>query len=138
MVDPTAPRVEDVVRLPEDASLDQVAETMHAEGVGSVVVTGETTDLAGIVTDRDVALALRDGIDPTQTTASDVMTADPVTAEQGAEVFEVVEMMREEGVRRLPLVDEAGDVVRLVSLDDVLALLGEEFADVAALVEAQT
>ncbi|MGB9964233.1 cyclic nucleotide-binding/CBS domain-containing protein [Halobacterium hubeiense] len=138
MVDPTAPRVEDVVRLPEDASLDQVAETMHAEGVGSVVVTGEATDLAGIVTDRDVALALRDGIDPTQTTASDVMTADPVTAEQGAEVFEVVEMMREEGVRRLPLVDEAGDVVRLVSLDDVLALLGEEFADVAALVEAQT
>ncbi|MCD2200182.1 CBS domain-containing protein [Halobacterium sp. KA-4] len=137
MVDPTAPRIEDVVRLPEDAFLDQVAETMHAEDVGSVVVTGDTTDLAGIVTDRDLALALRNGIDPEQTTVDEVMTPDPVTAEKGAEIFEVVETMRDEGVRRLPLVDEAGDVVRLVSLDDALVLLGEEMADVAELVEAQ-
>ncbi|MFB6270760.1 MAG: CBS domain-containing protein [Halobacterium sp.] len=137
MVDPTAPRIEDVVRLPEDAFLDQVAETMHSEDVGSVVVTGDDTDMAGIVTDRDLALALREDIDHTETTAGDVMTEDPVTAEAGAEIFDVLETMDDAGVRRVPLVDDAGDVVRLVSLDDALVLLGEEMADVADLIETQ-
>jgi CBS domain-containing protein len=132
-----SPWREDVVSVPRTAFLDQVAETMAGQDVGSVVVTDDSDELAGIVTDRDLALTLREGIDPTTTTAEDVMTTDVVTAEPGTHVFQMIETMKAEGIRRLPVVDEAGDPVRLVTLDDAMVLLGEELGDVADLIERQ-
>lgn len=123
--------------VPTTAFVDQVAETMAAEDVGCVVVTDDGGELAGIVTDRDLALTLREEIDPTTTTAEAVMTTDVVTVEPGTHVFEMLETMKAEGIRRLPVVDEAGDPVRLVTLDDAMVLLGEELADVAELIERQ-
>jgi CBS domain-containing protein len=132
-----SPWREDVVSVPPTAFLDQVAETMAGQDVGSVVVTDGSDELAGIVTDRDLALTLREDLDPTTTTAEDVMTTDLVTVKPGTHVFEMLETMRDEDVRRLPVVDEAGDPVRLVTLDDTMVLLGEELADVAELIERQ-
>lgn len=123
--------------VPTTAFVDQIAETMAAEDIGSVVVTDDNQKLAGIVTDRDLALEMRETFDPTTTTAEDVMTTDLVTVEEGATVFQMLETMREEGVRRLPVVDEAGDPIRLVTLDDAMVVLGEELGDVAELIESQ-
>lgn len=125
-----------VVSVPGSVSLDQVAETMHAENVGSVLVTNDG-DLAGIITDRQVALSLREGIDPLDATAAEYMTPDPATIDRGETVFSMLETMKTEGVRRLPVVDEDGDPVSVVSLDDALVVLGDELGDVSDLVDEQ-
>ncbi|WP_435099120.1 CBS domain-containing protein [Halarchaeum sp. P4] len=125
-----------VVSIPGNASLDQVAETMYSEDVGFLLVTNEG-EPAGALTDRQVALALRHEADPTATTANEVMTPDPVSVEQGTDVFRILQTMKDEEVRRVLEVDADGDPVSVVSLDDLLVLLGEELGDVAALVEAQ-
>lgn len=125
-----------VVSIPGNASLDQVAETMYSEDVGFLLVTHEG-EPAGALTDRQVALALRNEADPTATTANEVMTPDPVSVEQGTDVFRILETMKEEEVRRVLEVDADGDPVSVVSLDDLLVLLGEELGDVADLIEAQ-
>ncbi|MFB6071792.1 MAG: CBS domain-containing protein [Halobacterium sp.] len=128
---------EGVVTVRENEFVDQVAASMHAEDVGSVVVVDETEKPTGVLTDRDLALALRERTDLEDVTAGDLMTEDPVTVEEGTSVVSVLDTMKSEGVRRVPVVDEAGDPVRVVSLDDALVLLGEELADVAELVEEQ-
>lgn len=133
---PVADVSRSVVSVPGNASLDQVAETMHAEDVGFLLVThgGEP---AGALTDRQVALSLREAPDVTAATANEVMTPGVVSVEEGTDVFRVLETMKQESVRRVLEVDGDGDPVGVVSLDDVLVLLGEEMGDVAGLVEAQ-
>lgn len=132
---PVADVSRSVVSIPGTASLDQVAETMHAEDVGFLVVTQEG-EPAGALTDRQVALSLRNEADPTATTASELMTPELVTIGRDMDVLRIVQKMKLEEVRRVVVVDD-DDPVSVVSLDDVLVLLGEELGDVADLLEAQ-
>ncbi|QLC33506.1 CBS domain-containing protein [Halarchaeum sp. CBA1220] len=133
---PVADVSRSVVSIPGTASLDQVAETMHAEGVGFLVVTQEG-DPVGALTDRQVALSLRNEVDPTATTASELMTTELVTIGRDMDVLRIVQKMKLEEVRRVVVVDDDDEPVGVVSLDDVLVLLGEEMGDVADLLEAQ-
>jgi CBS domain-containing protein len=108
----TAPETIDV-----GASLRDAATIMRREDIGSVIVT-ENDAIAGIVTDRDIALrAVAAGRDPS-TTVADVMTRSPATIEPTATVQEAIEVMREHDVRRVP-VAEGGRAIGVVSLGDV-------------------
>ncbi|WP_211312771.1 CBS domain-containing protein [Halarchaeum salinum] len=125
-----------VVSIPGNASLDQVAETMYSEDVGFLVVTHEG-EPAGALTDRQVALSLRNEVDPTAATANELMTPELVTIGRDMDILRIVEKMKLEEVRRVVVVDDDEDPVSVISLDDVLVLLGEEMGDVADLLEAQ-
>ncbi|GAD51293.1 CBS domain protein [Halarchaeum acidiphilum MH1-52-1] len=126
----------DVVSIPGNAPLDQVAETMYSEDVGFLVVTHEG-EPAGALTDRQVALSLRNEADPSSTTANELMTPDLVTVDRDMDVLRILQQMKLEEIRRVLVVDDDGDPVSVVSLDDVLVLLGEEMGDIADLIEAQ-
>ena len=85
----------------------QAARAMAANHIGSVLVS-EARQLAGIVTDRDLALAVLGGdLDPT-TPLGEVMSEDVVTCDIGAELGEVVRLMQEQGVRRVPITEKDG------------------------------
>ena len=127
---------EEVVSIPASASLDQAAETMAAEDVGFLVVT-EDDEAVGALTDRTLALSLRDQIIPESTTVSELATDELVTIDRDMDVLRILEKMKLEEVRRVVVVDDDGDPLSVVSLDDVLVLLGEEMGDVADLLEAQ-
>jgi len=127
---------EEVVSIPTSASLDQAAETMAAEDVGFLVVT-EDDEAVGALTDRTLALSLRDQIIPESTTVSELATDELVTIDRDMDVLRILEKMKLEEVRRVVIVDDDGDPLSVVSLDDVLVLLGEEMGDVADLLEAQ-
>ena len=87
----------------------------------------------GIVTDRDIVLrALGERRDPGQVRVEEVMTSKPKTARTFEPVLVTARRMAQEGVRRLPVVDEDGHVVGLVSVDDLLTLFITEFSNVAA------
>lgn len=116
----------------------QAAERMHQRTVGTLVVVDESRAPIGIVTDRDLVVrVLAAGKDPYATTIGEVMTREVHTAAEDAPLELVLAMMRNGAFRRVPVVSPRGQLMGLVSLDDILLLMAEEFSCVGELLEAQ-
>lgn len=127
----------DPVTTPPSTPIDDVARLLRDESVGCVVVT-EGDDPRGIVTDRDIAVRITaDNLDPEQMTAGDVMTETPVTVDVSAGVVDLCDTMATMGVRRVPVV-EGGDLVGIVTLDDLVVLLATELSDLADVVRSES
>lgn len=110
--------------------LSVIAQQMRQENVGTVVIVREQKPV-GIVTDRDLALAVAaDGLIP-ETPVEQVMTTPVKTIPTGAGIFAATQCMRDAGVRRLPIVDEKGRLTGMISLDDLIWLLGRELFNLA-------
>ncbi len=117
-------RVDDlVVTAPPDASIRELASLMDRRKVGSVVIV-EGRRPVGIVTDRDLTLKVlaRDRSEE-ELDAEDVMTGNLVTAPAGAGPNIVINKMVQSGVRRIPLVEEDGTLVDIMTLDDLMRML---------------
>ena len=105
------------VTCPTDAQITDVARLMKERDIGNVIVL-EGDRVAGIVTDRDIVIrAVAEGRDG-QTTVGDITTRDIVTLSPDDDVKRAVEVMREQAVRRLPVVEQ-GRAVGIVSLGDL-------------------
>lgn len=116
----------------------QAAERMHDRAVGTLVIKDKTGRPVGIVTDRDlVQRVMAQGKDPHQTLVAEIMTTDPVRTYQDASIESAVALMRSGGFRRLPVVNHHDKLVGLLSLDDVLLLLCEEFTAIGELLKRQ-
>ena len=121
-------RVTKPVSAERGETLSSAARRMRDNNVGTLIIV-EGRKPVGIITDRDLALALgAEGASP-QTTVQCVMTTPVRTIPNGAGVFAATQCMRDAGVRRLPIVDQDGYLVGIVSLDDLLRLLGRELAN---------
>lgn len=118
---------------PETTAL-QTARLMRKHHVGALVVveTHDRTRPIGIVTDRDLVLAvMAEELDPAVFTASDIMSRDLVVARADLDLQGAIALMHERKVRRLVVVDEAGRLRGMLTLEDVLEALS---GDMAALV----
>jgi CBS domain-containing protein len=106
-----------------DATVREAAQVMSRENVGMIpVVDGRSAKrLVGVVTDRDIAIrCVAEGKDGT-CSVRDVMSADKLaTCAEGDDVDSLMEAMRTEKVRRIPIVDERGSLVGIVSQADVV------------------
>ncbi|MBW4053077.1 MAG: CBS domain-containing protein [Proteobacteria bacterium] len=124
-----------------DQPLAEAARTMLASHVGSIVaVDGEGGNRrpVGILTDRDIVCGqLRLGADLFCLTVGEVMTRDPLTIAVGAGVTETIEAMHARGVRRAPVVDVAGNLLGMVTLDDLLPAVARELGELATLIGTQ-
>jgi CBS domain-containing protein len=90
----------------------------------------------GIVTDRDLVLrVLAEGHDPTTALVGEFVTYDPITVSVHDGIETVADRMRRHGIRRLPLVDDQGEAVGIVTADDLLVLLGGEIAAICEGIE---
>ncbi|MFB6170388.1 MAG: cyclic nucleotide-binding/CBS domain-containing protein [Haloarculaceae archaeon] len=119
-----------VVTASPETPVAAVARTMYDEAVGSVVVVADARPL-GVVTDRDLAMAVLDeSFDAEETPVEALLAGEPVTVDADAGVYDLVELLSEKGLRRVAVVDD-GDLVGLVSLSDVVVLLGMELQHVA-------
>lgn len=119
-----------VVFATEEMSLKEAAQLMRDEHVGSLVVVREAQAgrvVVGMLTDRDIAIvAVARDFDPQTLRVGDVMTSDPVTARPEDSIYEVLAMMRQRGVRRIPVTDRQGVLIGIVTLDDLLEIFAEE------------
>jgi CBS domain-containing protein len=111
-----------LISVEPKASLAQVAKKMRVDDGDAVAVMSEGR-LLGIITERDLVKAIADGIDPQQTNAEVIMTADPATVTADEEVAVVAVKMMRLGVRHLPVVDSEGSPVGLISARDLVAVL---------------
>jgi len=127
----------DVVTASRETAVRELARTMLEEELGDLVIAEDDRPV-GIVTDRDIALAVARHDDVSGLTADDVMTPDPVTIHEDATAVDLPAAMAEGGVRRIPVVNDDGLLVGIATLDDVVATAGEMLDDVATVIELQS
>ena len=121
--------------------LDEAARLMRAHHVGSLVVTEERAPkeriVVGVITDRDLATAVvAQERDPKAFRVGDIMSTDVVAAREADSLLDVLSVMRRRKVRRLPVTGPRGELVGLVTLDDVLGVVAEQMQALAAAVGA--
>lgn len=122
--------VKKVVTARPTESLAAVARLMEQHHIGAVIIV-EHDRPTGILTDRDLALLLgARGVAP-QTEVKSVMKQPVRVAYWDDGVFDVTEVMMEHRVRRVPVVDDKEELIGLVTLDDLLRVLSQEFANLA-------
>lgn len=126
-----------VVTVREFDELAAAAQLMREHHIGYLVVVrpnvaDRTVSPVGVLTDRDIVVGIiAQGTDPRTLTAGDVMKREPIVAEEDSSVSAALRQMREIGVRRLPVVGVMGQLVGVLSLDDVLDAFAEQLMDVA-------
>jgi CBS domain-containing protein len=115
-------------------SVEQAAGIMRDRGVGCLVVT-EKDRPVGIVTDRDLVIrVLAQGLGASGP-IGEYTTYAPLTVSIHDNVETAATCMRTHGIRRIPIVDDEGKAVGIVTADDLLMLLGRGLADVCEGIE---
>ena len=104
---------------PED-TLGEVAERMTLQNVGAVAVK-DSGRLIGILTERDLLKAMAARVHSSEARVRQWMTGDPVTASADTDVDEAARVMLEHGFRHLPVLDDSGRVIGIVSLRRVVS-----------------
>lgn len=122
-----------------ETTVAAAAGLMRQGHVGSLVVVeqmnGGRRFPVGIVTDRDVVVeVVATGLDPATITVGDIMARELVVGRESDTVLGTLEIMRFKGVRRLPTVDLEGQLVGIVTVDDLLEILAEELSELAKVV----
>lgn len=129
-----------VATIEPGATLAEASRLMAENHVGSLVVV-EGYDgrriPAGMITDRDLALAMGGSPHPQKLSVSKIMHSRPVTAKADEGVYDVIQKMRKNGVKRVPVVDSDGALVGIVAADDLLSLTARESAELARIPEMQ-
>lgn len=128
---------EEVVTAQPDDSIEEVSNHLETENVGAVVVT-EGEEPVGVVTDRDIALSVGEIEDFESEPVQKVMTEDPMTLQEDEEAIELSRTIDEASVRRIPIVDDQGNLTGIVTLDDLVATIGVQLDNIADTIEAQS
>lgn len=127
----------DVVTAARRDPVSSVAQIMADENVGSVVIEEENLPI-GIVTDRQMALALKDDPEVGHEHIDEVMTRDVSTIHEDTGLYQAIQTLGQHEVRRAPVVDDDGRLVGIISLDDIIYVLEEEFEEVGSIIAAQS
>lgn len=110
----------------ENDTLAEAARRMRDLNIGSMPICGEDQRLKGIITDRDIVVrCVAEGRDPSSVTARDLAEGAPVWVDAGADHKEVVRLLTEHKIRRLPVIDDHR-LVGMISEADVARHLPEK------------
>lgn len=123
-----------VVNVTPETTVNFVTGLMKEKNIGCVVVT-EKDRLVGIITDRDIAIRRAPcAEDAYQKSIETFMTRDVITVRGNAGIVEDIQEMKAAGVRRMPFIDEKGQLIALLTVDDIIRLLAREMADIARII----
>jgi CBS domain-containing protein len=126
-----------VVTLPPEATCAEAAAAMRDENIGAVVIADSGRPL-GMVTDRDLVVrVIADGMEAEKTQLRDVMSGEPIFLGGERSIEQAIAAMRNLAIRRVPVVDEDGQLCGLVSMDDLLILLADQLGDLAQVVRQE-
>lgn len=130
-----------VATIDGDSDIRRAAELMRHEHVGDLVVTDlveDRTQPIGILTDRDIVVeVVASGVHPSSVRAADIVTRDLVTVREDNGLAFALTAMRRAGVRRAPVINDAGALVGILALDDVVDHLASQLGEVAATIRGQ-
>jgi CBS domain-containing protein len=110
----------------ESQTLQHAAKQMRDLDVGALPICGDDGRLLGIVTDRDIVVkCMASGANPGTMTVGQLARAEPVAIDPAADVDEVLHLMAENQIRRLPVVDDER-VIGIISEADLARNLPEQ------------
>ncbi len=128
----------DLVFVSREDTVTLAAQLMRQRHVGSLIVVDDRAGRsipAGIITDRDIVVAVVAlGLDPDVIPVGDIMGRELFCVRNDAGIAETAELMRLKGVRRLPVIDNAGELVGVVASDELMSLLADEMSALATMV----
>ena len=119
-----------VIRVAPDTNITEACQLMEQNNIGCLIAEREGK-LCGIVTDRDIALRVAGAKrDPDKTLVRDIMTPDPVRISVDKDLRQLTAMMHAYHVRRVPIVNGFDATLGIVTLDDLIAQLGDEMSEI--------
>lgn len=128
----------EVITVNRESTALNAAKLMRQYHVGDVIVVeakGEVSVPVGIVTDRDIVVELvATELNCNVLTAGDIMVTNLAVIHENAGIYDAIRTMTAKGVRRLPVIDDEGGLIGIVTLDDLILLLAKEFGTLAKLV----
>jgi CBS domain-containing protein len=111
----------DVATIEQSATLANAVASLGEHGIGALVVSGNGRAIEGIVSERDIVrAAARSGASALDATVGSVMSTDVITCALGDGVDRLMSLMTERRIRHLPVVDDHGHLVGIVSIGDVV------------------
>jgi CBS domain-containing protein len=127
-----------VVAVTEEATLADVAKLMRDKRVGCVFIVekrGLHSVPVGVITDRDLVVrAGADGMNFNEVKVKVAMSKPVICGRFGQESMTLLELMRQNGVRRLAMLNYEGGLGGVVSLDDLWSHLGQQLGTVIGIV----
>jgi CBS domain-containing protein len=110
---------------------------MRSSNIGSIIVARDGAPL-GVLTDRDLAIrVIAEARNPADVRVDEVMSPYPIYLSSRRTLDEAIQTMRDLGVRRLPVVDAAGRLEGIVSMDDILAQLARQIGQLGEAVQRE-
>lgn len=132
----------DVVTTTRETTIPDAARLMRDHHVGSLVIVethGGRLEPVGIITDRDIVIeVIAEEVDLEKVTVGDIMSYTLLKVTEQESVFDTAQRMRARGVRRVPVISDAGTLMGILALDDMLALLSEELSLLAKLTSRES
>ena len=119
----------DVVIIEQDESIENAAALMRRYHTGDLVVieSSENRRPIGIITDRDLVVeVLAISINYSQLKVGDIMNDDLLVVNEGDSILDALQIMANKGVRRAPVVNKAGYLEGIFTLDDYIDYLSEQ------------
>jgi CBS domain-containing protein len=134
--------IRDVVVAGPDTTVREAAKLMAKHHVGNLILVREEARgrvvPTGIVTDRDIVRnVVAEGLDAGVFTLADLGVRELVSVQSDEGVFECMQHMRLNGIRRMPVLDREGGLVGIISLDDLIQLLAEEMGELARVISRE-
>ncbi len=131
----------EVVIVAGDASVVEAARLMRSYHVGTLIVVRTRQGMnvpTGIITDRDLTVGvLAKEIPYDSVRVEEIMSQELVTAGEGESLWGTVDRMCSLGIRRVPVVNKAGGLEGILSMDDVLELFAGGLQKMAGLVKRE-
>lgn len=102
----------------KDSALDAI-RIMKNRNVGFVPVCDKDNRLIGVLTDRDIAMALNDDRHPSKVKLNEIMTRDPITVRPEEDIHDCARRMEEFQLHRIPVTDHDNILVGVIALADI-------------------
>jgi len=117
-----------------DSTVKDAVQIMKDLNCGVVPVVGTNNEIMGIVTDRDITIyTVLNNKDPEKTKVSEFMSKPVITCKADDDIDLAIEKMKNNKIRRIPIVDDNNRVIGIISLGDVAVISKEEHETFEAL-----
>ncbi len=127
-----------VIIVKRQDSICDAASLMRTYHVGDVVVVEQKNEQikpVGILTDRDIVIELvAKNIPLDSVSVEDVMSTELFVTQESCELWEAIKLMQVKGIKRIIVVNDKGELVGIISTDDLFELLSAELLDLAKVV----
>jgi CBS domain-containing protein len=132
----------EVVIIAKGCTVIEAARLMRDHHVGDLVVIeerdGERVPI-GILTDRDIVVEViaKEANRLSSLLVGDIMSSEPLAAREDESLSDTLKRMCARGIRRIPVVNERGGLLGILSIDDLMEQVCEELTDITKLIAWQ-